>query len=319
MKTAQDLMTKEIYTVASSDELDFVIRDFLQYGIATAPVLDHMGEVMGLLSQMDLVKIFIRQGLKESKVVRIGNFVEELSEPHFVSQNTPIAGVIKALVHSKTHRVIVQNLGKNIVGVISPMDILRFLLGENDETKNLHRQMDEVNDKLTKVMSELKDAKDVLLKYQDLYEKTPVMMHSVNAEGLIIMANRCIHHRLGYDPGELIGKHLSELYAKSCIHEAQVGLEKIKSKGFHSNTYTTMLTKDGSKLRVDIASSAMNAPDGRFFGTISVSRPINSDHLLRALHGLLNHESLGAEDLEEFLREANEESEAQNQPLAKLG
>lgn len=299
-------MTTDLYMAHASDELDLVIRKFLQYGVSTAPVLDHSGEVIGMVTELALVKAFIRQGLKDLKVVRVGHFSEEFVEASFVTQNMPIAGVIKALINAPTHRVVVQSLGKNVVGIISPKDIMRLLLGEHDETKNLHLQVAEANDKLVQVISELKNTQDVLNKYQSLYEKTPIMMHSVNAEGKIIMANACIHKKLGYDPGELIGRHLTDLYAKSCLHEAKHGLTEIMNNGFHNNTYTTMLTKDGKKLRVDIASSAMRTPDGQFFGTISVSRPINSDNLLRALHGMLNQEKLDEEDLEEFLREIGE-------------
>lgn len=303
MKTAQDLMTSQVYSINSSDELDTVIRDFLQYGVTTAPVLDHMGDVLGILSELSLVKIFVRQSLKESKVVRIGQFSDILEEPFFVSLDTPIAGVMKSLVHSPTHRVIVQNLGKQMVGVISPKDVLRFLLGEFDESKNLSSQLEKAHEKLKEVMSQLKDAKEVLIRYQNFYEKTPVLMHSVDMEGNIVMANQCIHQALGYNPGELIGKHIDDLYSKDHVADAYRGLKNIANKGFHNSTYTTMLTKEGTPFRVDVASAAINTPNGDFFATISVSRPINSDTILRALRGLLHQESLGEEDLNAFLQE----------------
>ncbi len=303
MKTAQDLMTSQVYSINSSDELDTVIRDFLQYGVTTAPVLDHMGDVLGILSELSLVKIFVRQSLKESKVVRIGQFSDILEEPFFVSLDTPIAGVMKALVHSPTHRVVVQNLGKQMVGVISPKDVLRFLLGEFDESKNLNSQLEKAHEKLKEVMSQLKDTKEVLIRYQNFYEKTPVLMHSVDAEGNIVMANHCIHQALGYNPGELIGKHIDDLYTKDHVADALRGLKSIANNGFHKSTYTTMMTKEGKPFRVDIASSSIKTPDGDFFATISVSRPINSDTILRALRGLLHQESLGEEDLNAFLQE----------------
>ena len=63
-----------------------------------------------------------------------------------------------------------------------------------------------------------------------------------------------------------------------------------------------MMTKKQQKIRVDIASSALKDHHGKFIGTISVARVIDSDELLRTLHGVLNKDHVQKEDLEEFLK-----------------
>jgi hypothetical protein len=52
-------------------------------------------------------------------------------------------------------------------------------------------------------------------------------------------------------------------------------------------TYTTMLRKNGDKMRVDIVSSSFKDQKGEFVGTISISREVDAEDLLRALNGLM--------------------------------
>ncbi len=51
-------MTKDLFTVSASDTLSEVVADFVNLEISTAPVLDHMGDVLGLMSEMALVSAF---------------------------------------------------------------------------------------------------------------------------------------------------------------------------------------------------------------------------------------------------------------------
>ena len=296
-------MTKEVLTIGASDELDEVVKDFVEHGISTIPVLDHMGDVLGLMSELALVSAFIRQSASEEKQARIGHHTDLLADPVFVGEETSMAEVVKNLVQSPVKRVLVKNRAEKLVGIISPKDLLTFLVGEGERMKDIRDQLEEANDQLLQMMSKLADIKSVLDQYQKLYENTPIMMHSVDDKGKIIMANRFIHAVLGYEEGELLGKSLADLYSKSCVSEATQGLKWIMDKGYHHNTYTTMIAKDGKRVRVDIASSALRSPSGDFVGTISVSRVIDSDNLLRALHGLLNREKLGEEELAQFLKE----------------
>src|SRR5690606_3694041 len=110
---------------------------------------------------------------------------------------------------------------------------------------------------------------------------SPYMMHSVDAEGKILMANAKIHHTLGYGLNELVGQPLSILYPKSELHEAWSGLEQIKNTGHHHMTYSTMQRKNGEKIRIDISSSALKNTSGEFVGTISISREVDAEELLR--------------------------------------
>ena len=128
----------------------------------------------------------------------------------------------------------------------------------------------------------------VLSKYQKLYDDSPYSMHSVDEKGIVVLANKRLHEMLGYKHGELIGESVVKLYSDTVRHDALAGLKKIMEEGYQHNIYTTMITKTGEKLRVDVASSALRDDNGNFMSTITISRTVDSQILLRALHGIVD-------------------------------
>ncbi len=179
-----------------------------------------------------------------------------------------------------------------MVGIISPKDLLWMVSGQQKNSLNLKVELEKAKQEATSLSSKLSDIENLLKMYRNVFEDSPYMMHSVNSDGRVIMANRRLHNILGYEDNEMIGKSLSDLYPKTVMHEAIGGLETIKKNGFHHVTYTTMLRKSGEKIRIDIASSALRSPKGDFIGTISISRLVDSEDLLRALHGIVTEESI---------------------------
>jgi PAS domain S-box-containing protein len=109
------------------------------------------------------------------------------------------------------------------------------------------------------------------------------MMHSVNSQGFIQMANEMLHAILGYEYGELIGKTIYDLYPKRNHEKAQEGIKTIMSQGYHSIVKSEMVRKDGSHVSVELASRALEDPWKNPIGTITVSRPLEMKLLLEAL------------------------------------
>lgn len=305
MRQAKDLMTHNPKYIQSGEELRDAVTFFLQNDVRFAPVITPLNEIIGLLSEFSLVKASLRQYLDPEKHEKIIHHKDILEEVHYVDEDDSLDTVIKTLIKSPTHRVLVLNKQSKLVGIISPKDILRFISGERKKTIDLRTELETTKKQAEKLAMQLTSLKENLSKYQGLYNETPYMMHSVDSNGTIILANKKIHTLLGYKEGELIGKNLTDLYPKNMQHEALQGLKKIIEEGFHHKTYTSFLTKDGNKIRVDIASSSLKDKNGKFMGTISISREIDSEHLLRALHGVVSkHVELPPQLLEELQEEA---------------
>jgi PAS domain S-box-containing protein len=305
MRQAKDLMTHNPKYIQSGEELRSAVSFFLQNDVRFAPVITPLGEIIGLLSEFSLVKASLRHYLDPEKHEKIIHHKDILEEVFFVEEEDSLDTVIKVLIKSPSHRIVVLSKQKKLMGIISPKDILRFITGESKKSIDLRTELETTKKQAEKLSIQLSSLQENLKKFQSLYNETPYMMHSVDAHGTIILANKKIHQVLGYREGELIGKSLTDLYPQTVHHEAMYGLRRIMDSGYHHTVYTTFVTKDGQKIRVDIASSSLKDQDGNFMGTISISREIDSEHLLRALHGVVSkHVELPSELVEDLRADA---------------
>lgn len=287
MKTAKDIMTSNPKFISSGEELRKATELFFENNIHYAPILTPNKEVLGLLSEMGLVKSALKRYLEPDSHEKVIHHKELFEEASFVEDSASLDTVIKTLIKAPSHRVLVRNKQGLLVGIISPKDILRLVTGQQIKTTNLRHELDKTKEEAQVLAAQLENIQQSLKLYRNVFEDSPYMMHSVNADGVIIMANRRIHEVLGYEKDELLNRRLADLYPKTVMHEAIEGLNKIMDKGHHQMTYTSMLRKNGDKLRVDIVSSSIKNSTGAFIGTISISREVDAEDLLRALNGMM--------------------------------
>lgn len=287
-KTAKEIMTPNPKFIGSGDSLETAIKLFFENNIHYAPVITPNKEVLGLLSEMALIKASLRHYLEPDKLDKVFHHKELFEAPVYLDESESIDDVVKTISKSSTNRLLVKNKQGLLVGIISPKDLLSLVSGQQKKSLNLRLELEKAKEESKLLSNKLSDVENMFKIYRNVFEESPYMMHSVNDQGRIIMANRCIHATLGYEKDELIGKSLSDIYPKTILHEAVGGLDKIKKNGHHHVTYTSMVKKNGEKIRIDIASSALTSPRGDFLGTISISRLVDSEGFLRALHGIVD-------------------------------
>ncbi len=264
-----------------------VAQLFLDKNYTSAPVMSAAGEIMGVVDEFGLIKAKLVQRIETQSRDKIAHHTEYLLPATTVTEDTKLPDVIKEMIKAPNHRLLVLNRAQGLVGIISSKDILKFVIGvQATPGPDLKQQLQSAKESLAKVETELQQTKGRLEVYKDIVMENPSMIHSVDSAGKILMANKKMHIELGYDPNELLGKTMFDLYAQSMHHEAVQGLKKVEEDGKHQSTLTTMMKKSGEKVRVDIASAALHDDKGHFVGTISVSRVIDSDILLQALHGV---------------------------------
>lgn len=287
MALAKEVMTKNPFLLGSGTSIVDAVEEFNRNNFSSAPVITPVGEVIGQLSEMDLVKALVNhksKGVEYSKVIHAEDFFEPV---FFVSTEDHLTDVIRVMIKSPSHRVLVKDKHEKIVGIISPKDVLHKLHGAEttpslfEELQNLYKE----NEKLKERMGEMKN---YLNTYDSVFHSGLYMLHSVNKEGKIILANEKLHETLGYKPGELMGKSIYDIYPSSVHAEAKSGLRRVMQEGRHNLTYSSMVKKDGSNVRVDLASAALRDEEGNFLGTFTISRQYGSEAMLRSLHGIFD-------------------------------
>lgn len=107
----------------------------------------------------------------------------------------------------------------------------------------------------------------------------------VNSKGTILCTNQAYDKMVGYDPGELIGRHYEVLLPPQDLLKAQ-GLHNLYLEGrvnsdAFANEWET-LAKDGSIKHIFVSHSQMVAPDGEIL-VISICQDVTDKHQYESL------------------------------------
>ncbi len=119
---ASDVMVKEVLTVTESTPLKEVAKLFSEKKITGAPVVSAQGELVGVISETDLIRKNTSIGAwSPSKAGQI------MTRPAVtVAPNDTLQRVCELMFNRRIHRVVVAE-GNKICGIITTMDILRVI------------------------------------------------------------------------------------------------------------------------------------------------------------------------------------------------
>lgn len=221
----------------------------------------------GVLTEGGLVRIYLRyqaQGHQDPLIL-----YRDLLEPmQLIHEDEVFPEVVKKLLTSIGHRIFVINSATEVIGYITAKDILPYFAGDPS--------IKATSDDHELIRSEL-------YLYESFFEKSPFMMHSVNRDGVIQMANEMLHSVLEYPFGELIGKTIFDLYPKSVHKLAEAGLKIILAQGYHKIVKSEMITKTGSAVEVELVSRVLTNQFQQPIGTMTVARPVEMSLLLKKM------------------------------------
>jgi CBS domain-containing protein len=141
---AKHLMRRKVVTVPSHLTVSELAQVFADRCISGAPVVDSRGEILGVVSQTDLVRTRREQSsgvpyyradgeepaaasgfhLEEMEGMRVG----QIMTPGAISvdEETPVAEVARKMTKLHIHRVLVTRRGR-LCGIVTTMDVLRAL------------------------------------------------------------------------------------------------------------------------------------------------------------------------------------------------
>ncbi len=119
---ASDVMIKDVITVAESTPLKEVTKMFSERKITGAPVVNANGELVGVISETDIIR----------KTNNIGAWSPStagqiMTKPAVtVAPNETLQRVSEMMYNRRIHRVVVAE-GTQIRGILTTMDILRAI------------------------------------------------------------------------------------------------------------------------------------------------------------------------------------------------
>jgi CBS-domain-containing membrane protein len=148
MVKAKDIMTKDVITVRPDATIEELARLFVEHKISGAPVVDSGGELIGIVTENDLisqnkrlhiptvVRLFDAFIMLESKS-RVEQEIKKMAastageicsrDMITVSQDAGIADIATIMSEKKAHLIPVVEEGK-LVGIIGKMDMIKGMI-----------------------------------------------------------------------------------------------------------------------------------------------------------------------------------------------
>ena len=112
---AKDIMTRNVYTISPEASVQEVAQLLSCKRISGVPVLDNVGQIIGIVTEADII----------GKVDREGLCVADIMSPKiiFVDEETRVGEIAMLLTERKIKRVPVMRDGK-LVGIVCRADIV---------------------------------------------------------------------------------------------------------------------------------------------------------------------------------------------------
>ena len=158
----------------------------------------------------------------------------------------------------------------------------RAELRMNSETgeREVHGTIHDITD-TQGVLNQLQAAEK---QYNDLYNEAPDMLISVDiSSGNIVKCNRTLLRILGYQEDEVLGQHVSKLYAPESYVLIPRIRQKFYDKGFIQNEEIVAMTKNGKRIDISLNSIATKNSKNEIVHSQSVWRDISDVKQAREL------------------------------------
>ncbi len=120
----KDYMATNVITLSPEMGISEAVKILLSHRISGAPVVSESGELLGLLSEKDCLKVIHDAAYHESMDGKVGDYMS--TEVKTVTSHMGIAEVSELFINHSYRRFPVMN-GDKVIGQISRRDVLRAL------------------------------------------------------------------------------------------------------------------------------------------------------------------------------------------------
>lgn len=120
MVTVGDIMSRDVFSVNENASVQSVGWELNAEFFSGAPVVDDNERLVGVVSKTDIIKATLNGPTARQKVREIMT-----RDIETIGDAEPAASVIPLLLDKGRHRVIVVNGSGGLVGLVTPMDVLK--------------------------------------------------------------------------------------------------------------------------------------------------------------------------------------------------
>jgi two-component system chemotaxis response regulator CheY len=128
---ARDAMRRTVVTISPDASVGQAIERLLQHGVSGLPVVDGRGNLVGIITEFQLIRAIHQPEIKEEAVRDLMT-----RDVLAVNEETELAVVAKIMEKHRVRRIPVTRNGK-VVGIISRRDLLQYLSRHEDAQSEL--------------------------------------------------------------------------------------------------------------------------------------------------------------------------------------
>ena len=121
-RTAADYMSKDLVVLSPTMDVHEAIRRLIEHNLSGAPVIDNLGNLVGILTQRDCMAVALNAAYHQTEGGTVADYMSKDVET--METTTDLVVVIERFHRSRYRRFPVMS-GTRLVGQISRRDILR--------------------------------------------------------------------------------------------------------------------------------------------------------------------------------------------------
>jgi CBS-domain-containing membrane protein len=121
-KNATDIMTKLVVTLSPGMHIIDAMHTLLKKKTPEAPVMDNEGNVVGMLSETDCLKVLTAEALYGTPEGKVSDYMTHPVD--IISVNTSVVDIVNRFMDNCYRRIPVKDEAGRIVGQVSRRDIL---------------------------------------------------------------------------------------------------------------------------------------------------------------------------------------------------
>ena len=155
---------------------------------------------------------------------------------------------------------------------------VKLPINSNDEIGEIAKSFNYLVESLKAKKYELDQVNQLCLKtelkYRNLYDNSPDLYRSVNADEIITECNRAYAEQLGYTRDEVIGASVFDHLAENSLGEFRELTETWKKEGRVFNKEIWLKRKNGTTFPVLLSSTGLHDSSGKLIGSNTVIKDI---------------------------------------------
>ncbi len=150
MLTAKDIMTRDVIVAGPRTTVEELARLLIEHHISGAPVVDEAGELVGIVTEHDLINrekrlhiptvvqifdafIYLERSKRFEDDLKkmVGTRVGDICNPHVVTivEDTSISEIATIMTEKDIHLLPVMS-GRKLVGIVGKEDVLKAFSGQ---------------------------------------------------------------------------------------------------------------------------------------------------------------------------------------------